>query len=86
MRTFVQFSPTLEQFGLLHRDGSPTPAYLDKIECLLTAASRHGIRLILCLEFSQQSLAAPDGTDRWKRALTAVVGAIATMVACCSGT
>jgi endo-1,4-beta-mannosidase len=75
VRTFVQFAPTLEQPGLLQRDGRPTPAYLGKIECLLTAASRHGIRLILCLEFSQQWLAAPDATDRWKRALTAVVGA-----------
>ena len=75
VRTFVHFSPALEQAGLLQSDGTPTTAYLDKIETLLASAWRHGIRLILCLEFSQPWLAAPDATGRWKRALTAVVTA-----------
>lgn len=75
VRTFVQFLPALEQACLLRSDGTPTPAYLDKVESSLAAAWRHGIRLILCLEFSQQWLAAPDATERWKRALTAVVTA-----------
>lgn len=75
VRTFVQFSPALEQAGLLQRDGTPTAAYLDKIETALAAGWRHGIRLILCLEFHQQWLAAPDAAERCQRAITAVVTA-----------
>ncbi len=70
VRTFVQFSTSLEQAGLLQRDGTPTTAYLDKIETLLSAAWRHGIRVILCFEFSQNWLEA-----RWKPALAAIVTA-----------
>lgn len=70
IRTFVQFGPHLEQAGLLNKDGTPTPAYLGKIETLLATAWRHGIRVILCFEFSPSWLEA-----RWKPALTAVVNA-----------
>jgi endo-1,4-beta-mannosidase len=73
VRTFIQFSPHLEQAGLLQGDGTPVTAYLDKIETLLAAAWRHRIRAILCFEFSQSWLAAPDAEVRWKRALSAVV-------------
>ncbi len=75
VRTFVMFSEAMEKDGLAQRDGTPTPAYLAKIESLLAAAWRHDIRLILCFEFSPQWLAAPDATARWKRAMTAVVEA-----------
>jgi len=75
VRTFVQFARQLEPVGLLQNDGAPTSAYLDKIESLIAIAWRHRIRLILCFEFSQDWLAAPDAADRWKHALTVVVGA-----------
>ncbi len=75
VRTFLQFSPRLVEAGLLKSDGTPTPVYLDKIETLLAAAWRHGIRLILCLEFSRDWLAAPDAGARWRQALSAVVTA-----------
>lgn len=70
VRTFVQFGPHIEQAGLVEKDGTPTPAYLDKIEALLAAAWRHGIRLILCFEFNQQWL-----EDRWRPGLTKIVTA-----------
>ena len=70
VRTFVQFSTPLEQAGLLQSNGMPTTAYLDKIETLLSAAWRHGIRVILCFEFSQNWLDA-----RWKPGLAAVIAA-----------
>jgi endo-1,4-beta-mannosidase len=74
IRTFVMFSAALEQAGLLEPDGSPTGAYRDKIEQLLAAAWRHGIRVVVCFEFSPQLLAAADAADRWQRALGDVVG------------
>jgi endo-1,4-beta-mannosidase len=74
IRTFVQFSAPLEQAGLLKPDGSLAPAYHDRIERLLAAAWRHGIRVVVCFEFSPQWLAAPDAGTRWQRALGDVVG------------
>jgi hypothetical protein len=70
IRTFLQFVPPIEQAGLLESDGTPTPAYLDKIEALLASAWRRGIRVILCFEFSPNWLEA-----RWKPALAAIVTA-----------
>jgi endo-1,4-beta-mannosidase len=70
VRTFVQFGPHMEQAGLLEKDGSPTQAYLDKIEALLAAAWRHGIRLVLCFDFDQKCL-----EERWRPGLTKVVTA-----------
>ena len=75
VRTFVQFSSPLEPAGMLRSDGTPTPAYLEKIETLLAAGWRHGIRAILCFEFSSSWLAAPDDEARCRRALSAVVSA-----------
>jgi len=70
VRTFVQFGPHIEQAGLIEKDGSPTPAYRGKIESLLAAAWRHGIRLILCFEFNQKWL-----KEQWRPGLTKVVTA-----------
>jgi endo-1,4-beta-mannosidase len=75
VRTFVLFSPELEQGGLVQADGTPTATYLTKIDDLLVAGWRHGIRVILCLEFSQQWLAALQKADRWERAISALVSA-----------
>jgi hypothetical protein len=73
IRTFLQFAAPLEPTGLLKPDGSLTPAYHEKIERLLAAAWRHGIRVVVCFEFSPQWLAAPDAGRRWQRALGDVV-------------
>lgn len=70
VRTFIQFGPHMEQAGLVEKDGTPTPAYLDKVEALLAAAWRHSIRLILCFEFNQKWL-----EERWRPGLTKVVTA-----------
>lgn len=70
IRTFLQFAPHIEQAGLLEKDGTPTPAYRDKIETLLATAWRHSIRVILCFEFSQSWL-----EGRWKPALAAILTA-----------
>jgi hypothetical protein len=75
VRTFLTFSPGLEQAGLLQRDGAPAPAYLEKVESFLAAAGRSGIRAILCFDFDPKSFAAPGGGERWRRAVAAVVGA-----------
>ncbi len=75
VRTFLQFSAPLEQAGLLKPDGALTPAYHEKIEQLFSAAWRHGIRVIVCFEFSPPWLSAPDAAARWRRALGDVVGA-----------
>lgn len=74
IRTFLMFSPHNEQAGLLKPDGSLTAAYQEKIEQLLAAAWRHGIRVLVCCEFSSQWLAAPDPAERWQRTLGNVVG------------
>jgi len=71
IRTFLHFSPHIEQAGLLEKDGSPTIAYRDKFETLLGTAWRHGIRVIVCFEFSQSWLESA----RWKPALAAIVTA-----------
>jgi hypothetical protein len=73
IRTFLQFSAPLEPAGLLKPDGSLTAAYHEKIEQLLAAAWRHGIRVVVCFEFSSQWLAATGAADRWQRALGNVV-------------
>jgi len=74
IRTFLHFGANLERAGLVNPDGTLTPAYRAKIEQLLAAAWRHGIRVIVCFEFSPEWLAAPDAAARWQRALTDVVG------------
>lgn len=75
VRTFLTFSPGLEQAGLVQRDGAPTPAYLEKVETFLTAAGRNGVRAILCFDFDPKSFATPAGGERWRRAVAALVGA-----------
>jgi len=75
VRTFLMFSSAMEQAGLLRNDGAPTPAYMEKLETFLAAAWKHRIRVILCFEFSQDWLAAPDAEARCRRALTAVITA-----------
>jgi len=75
VRTFLMFSAHLEQAGLLTPDGSLTPAYHAKFEHLLAAGWRHGIRVIVCFDFSPQWLAATNAAAHWQRTLTDVVGA-----------
>ncbi len=75
IRTFVSFSPSLEQAGLLQSDGTPTAPYLARLDAMLAAAWRNGIRTILCFDFDPKTFAAPESGDRWRRALSAVVGA-----------
>lgn len=73
IRTFVSFSAPLEQAGLLKPDGSMTPVYHEKVEQLLAAAWRHKVRVIVCFEFSQPWLAAPNAAERWQCALRDLV-------------
>ncbi len=73
IRTFLIFSPGMQKEGLVQADGTPSPAYLAKIERLLAAAWSHGIRVIYCFEFTQDWLAAPDAAQRWKAGMSAVV-------------
>ncbi len=75
VRTFLQFAPHIEQAGLLKPDGALTPAYHEKLELLLAAGWRHGIRVVVCFEFSQPWLAATNAAARWQRALGDAVGA-----------
>ena len=73
IRTFVPFNDGLQQAGLVEADGTPTPAYLEKLDTLLAAAWRHNIRGILCFEFSQPWLTASGASARWKRAVSTIV-------------
>ena len=75
VRTFVSFSPALEQAGLLRPDGAPAADYLAKIEAFLALAARSGIRAVLCFDFDPKSFETQEGGRRWRRALAAVVGA-----------
>ena len=75
IRTFVSFSPNLEQAGLMQRDGTPTTEYLAKIEAFLALADLNGIRTVLCFDFDPKVFQTPEGVGRWQRALSAVVGA-----------
>ena len=67
IRTFLPFGWDIERYGLIKHDGSLTPAYHEKLEQLLAAAWRHGIRVIVCFEFDQKLLAADDAEKRWQR-------------------
>ncbi len=73
IRTFVQFGPHIEKAGLMNSDGSLTPAYLAKIESLLSAASSNKIRVIFCFEFDLETLAAKNSAELWQRTLTDLV-------------
>ena len=75
IRTFLPFGPAQEEAGLARKDGAPTPAYTEKIESLLAAAARHGIRVIACFEFAPAWLAERGPDARWRRATTELVGA-----------
>ena len=75
VRTFVSFSPALQQAGLLQADGAPTAAYLDKLDAFLGAAWHSGLRTIVCFDFDPRTLGAADAQARERRALEAVVGA-----------
>ena len=74
-RIFLQLAPHIDQAGLLTADGAPAPAYQEKLEHLLAAAWRHGIRVMVCFDLSPQWLAATNNAPRWRRALAGVVGA-----------
>lgn len=74
VRTFVSFSPAVEAAGLLEPDGTPAPAYIEKIGVFLDAAWRNGIRVILCFDFDAKRLG--DGAHGgWRAALGAVSAA-----------
>lgn len=73
VRTFLILRQEDVAKGLLTEDGTPTPAYHEKLQRLLEAGWKHGIRFILCFEFSPGILKAPDATQRWQRAMRSLV-------------
>ena len=73
VRTFLIFSPDDVANGLATEDGTPTPAYHKKLQCLLAAGWKHGIRFVLCFEFSPHILKAPDAAQRWQRTMRSIV-------------
>lgn len=75
VRTFLQFGPHIEMAGLIRPDGGVTPAYLEKSNRLLAAAWRHGIRVIVCFEFSQAWLARSGSEAPWPRAIEEIIRA-----------
>ncbi len=74
IRTFLQFGPHQEKAGLVRPEGPATALYHEKIEQLLAAAGRHGIRAILCFEFAPGWLAASNAAARWQAAMTDLAG------------
>jgi endo-1,4-beta-mannosidase len=72
VRTFLIFRPDDVAKGLATEDGTPTPAYHEKHQRLLEAGWKHGIRFVLCFEFSPSILKAPDATQRWQRAMRSI--------------
>lgn len=72
VRTFLSFRSDDVAKGLLTEDGSPTPAYHEKLQRLLDAGWKHGIRFVLCFEFAPNILKAPDATQRWQRAMRSI--------------
>ena len=73
VRTFLIFSPDDVKNGLATADGTPTPAYREKLERLLAAGWKHGIHFVLCFEFSEHIFNQPDGVQRWQRAMRSIV-------------
>lgn len=73
VRTFLIFNPDDVAKGLATEDGTPTPAYHEKLQRLLEAGWKHGIRFVLCFEFSPHILKAPDAVQRWQRAMRSIV-------------
>ena len=74
IRTFLTYHPSMVKAGLLQADGGMTAAYHEKVEALLTAAARHGVRVICCFEFGQARLAATNAAVVWQQALTDFIG------------
>jgi endo-1,4-beta-mannosidase len=72
VRTFLILNPDDAAKGLAIEDGTPSPAYHEKLQRLLEAGWKHGIRFILCFEFSPHILKAPDATQRWQRAMRSI--------------
>lgn len=73
VRTFLIFRPDDVAKGLATEEGTPTPAYHEKLQRLLEAGWKHGIRFVLCFEFSPDILKAPDAVQRWQRAMRSIV-------------
>lgn len=71
VRTFLSIGPNLEKSGLW-QNNTLTPAYFEKIDQLLTVAWRHGIRVILCLEFDQRLFTTGEAKATWKHAFTTI--------------
>jgi endo-1,4-beta-mannosidase len=69
VRTFLPFGLEMVKAGLLADDGPPTSAYQEKLQGLLEAGWKHGIRFVLCFEFDRRVLEAPDAAARWQRAM-----------------
>ena len=76
VRSFLSFHPDDVAKGLLTEDGTPTPVYHEKLQRLLNAGGKHGIRFVLCFEFSPGILKAPDATQRWQRAMRSIAGSL----------
>jgi len=72
VRTFLIFGQDDVTKGLLTEDGTPTPVYHEKLQRLLDAGWKHGIRFVLCFEFSPGILKAPDATQRWQHAIRSI--------------
>lgn len=74
VRTFISLSPALEAAGLLHPDGTPTAAYLARLNVFLSAAWQNGIRAILCFDVDPKTVEGARGLARCLRGVGAVVG------------
>ncbi len=65
----------MEEAGLIGADGTIGQAYRAKIDALLAAAWRHGIRAILCFEFDASRLAETNSAARWRRSMAGIAHA-----------
>lgn len=74
IRTFIFWNEAIEAAGLIAPDGTPSEEYLRKVDQLLGAAWRHGIRVVLCFEFEYGNRTPKRPPEAaWKRALSTFI-------------
>ncbi len=67
IRTFLDFSQHTHAAGLTMPDGQVADSYFAKVDLLLAAGWKHGIRVILCFSLEQATGAGQAGRSIWKR-------------------
>lgn len=74
VRTFLNWTESMRESGLIDVSGMPTQLYLTRFDQLLAVANKHGLRVVVCFDFDLEALGKhhpPDAT--WRDVMRAFV-------------